>query len=124
MSKIVIKNGEISGSSQITIKSPLVIDNTFIRKTRIVTGSCDILKTDNILLVNATTADIFITLPNAALCSVGTEFVIKQIDNSDYEVYINCSAGNKIDTDNSVSLFNQGDVVTIICGDSQNWYTI
>lgn len=124
MSKIVIKNGEISGSSQITIKSPIVLDNTFIRKTRTVTGSCDVLKTDNILLVDATTSDVFITLPNAASCSIGTEFVIKQIDNSEYEVYINCSFGNKIDNDDSYSLFNQNDVATIICGDSQNWYTI
>lgn len=124
MSKITIKNGEISSTSQISIKSPIKIDNLFIRKTRLVTASCNVLMTDNVILANATTEDIIVTLPNAASCSVGTEFIIKQVDSSDYEVYVNCQGGNKIEHEDSYSLFNQNDVATIICGDQNNWYIL
>lgn len=124
MSKIVIKDGEISSSSDVTIKSPLVINNTLIRKTRLVTASCDVLITDNVLLVSASTADIIVTLPNAASCSIGAEYVIKQIDNSEYEVYVSCYGENKIEHETSYSLFNQNDCAVVICADSNNWFIL
>lgn len=124
MSKITIKNGEISSSSGVTIKSPLVINNTLIRKTRLVTASCDVLITDNVLLVSASTADITVTLPNAISCSIGAEYVIKQIDNSEYEVYVSCQGENKIEHETSYSLFNQNDCAVVICADSNNWFIL
>lgn len=75
-----------------------------------------------VFLVDASNGEVTLTLPSPA---AGRLVIVKKVDNSSNEVTINpdTDSGAKIDGQDSVSLTNQYDKITLI-SDGSNWFII
>ena len=92
--------------------------------TRVHTVNSDItLGIDHhIVLVDASSGNKTITLPDASTCS-GRQYIIKKIDSSSNSVVITPQAGQTIDGQTSVSINTQYAIVRVVSNGS-NWFII
>lgn len=84
-----------------------------------VTANYTILATDHVILVNATSAAVTVTLPDA---SEVKEFHIKKIDSSGNAVTVARAGTDTIEGSTSVSLAAQYNSVTLYSDGSTTWY--
>ena len=78
--------------------------------------------TDDVILVNATSNDVDITLP-AVASSSSMLISVKRIDGSGYAVTIDANASELIDGEETQTIDYQYDCLTIVC-DGSAWYII
>lgn len=86
------------------------------------TANYTALTSDQVILVDATSAAITITLPAASGAS-GTRFDIKKIDSSGNLVIIDANASETIDGSLTLEIVNQYDSVTIV-SNGTSWFII
>ena len=110
----------LDGSSLVPGKSTYTIDSSYIRyPLRNADADTPLTISDYFLTVDTTTSSIAITLPTAVSNS-GLEFVVKKIDASANEVYINTTSSQKIDGLSSSTITSQWSYVSLI-SDGSNW---
>lgn len=81
-----------------------------------------IIPTDNVILVNSSTGQKIITLPNP-LSSKGLKYNIKKIDSSLYSVRVNPYSNESIDGKSFKLIKGQYSSMQIV-SDGTNWYII
>lgn len=95
----------------------------------LVTSSITLTDSQHTLLVDASSGNITLTLPNSSLVP-GIEYVIKKLDadkavnSGTGSVTISASAGNIIDNTVSISLTTQNTSLTLISDATSSWYLI
>jgi len=87
---------------------------------RTITATGDMLVTDTVLLLNAASNPVHLTLVTASLY-VSKSLYIKRLDGSAQSVVVSASAGEAIDGAAVKTLSSQWDAITII-NDSSNWF--
>ena len=86
-----------------------------------ITSSTTLTEEDNVILCDASSATVTITLPLANTAK-GREYKIKKIDSSANACTITASGTDLIDGSSSMSLSSQYDYVTLISDGVSNWY--
>lgn len=86
---------------------------------RTITADYDIQHTDFEIVADASAGDILITLPTAV--GTGQIFRVKRIDGSSNFVTVLAQAGDLIDGQPTLSLFNQFDDLTVVDADTSTW---
>jgi len=81
-----------------------------------------ILSIDDLILVDASSGDVTISLPSA-VSNPGKEFDIKKIDSSENEVILDPYSTETIDTEDGQRIDYVGDCINIV-SNSSNWYII
>lgn len=109
---IRIWNGQPGGRSAFTEKAQYT--------TRSVTGSGQLLTTDEIILNNATT-DISLSLLSAATFTPGKAYIIKNL--TAHAITVIPFAGETIDGQTAIVISQQYTSITIMT-DTVNWYII
>ena len=99
---------------------PAWSDATFATSTK--TTNYTIVGTDVVILADATSGNVSITLPTATTVS-GYRFVIKRIDNSGNTCEVTRSGSDTIDGQTNQSLALQYTSLTVVSNGS-NWYII
>jgi hypothetical protein len=88
---------------------------------RTITGSTTLLITDSVVLVNAASGNVTVTLPAATTCS-GYAFTVKRIDSSANTVLVNTASGT-IDGESSVPSFGQYQALAFV-SNGTNYFVI
>jgi hypothetical protein len=84
--------------------------------------SASVNKGVDVVLANATTGSVTITLPSAAM-SVGRKILVKRVDSSSNACSVTGVSGQMIDGSVSHALLVQFDSVTVV-SDGSNWYVL
>ena len=108
--------------SETKTESGDIIANELIRNVRTLTSSYAIVEGDAIILVNATSGEITLTLPSAAGLE-GYHFIIKKIDSTVNAVIIAALSDQTLDGETSQSIGVQHDSITTV-SDNNNWFIV
>jgi hypothetical protein len=100
------------------------VDGSFNVKVDVITNNASLNENHFIVLANASTNSITITLPDAsATLNIGRLYVIKKIDSSSNAVIIQPQSGQTIDGQTNKVLTTQNEVIRLVASNS-NWYII
>jgi len=98
------------------------LDTNYLKSISTITSDYLILLTDNKILVDATSAEVRVTLPLAELCP-GTEYKIKKIDSSSNAMVIYCLSGDTVDGKSAIVSKVKNAAYTVTSNGS-NWFII
>jgi hypothetical protein len=87
---------------------------------RTITATGDMLVTDTVLLLNASSSPVHLTLVTASLYA-SKSLYIKRLDSTVQSVVVSASAGETIDGAAAKTLSSQWDAITLI-NDSSSWF--
>lgn len=99
-----------------------IINGAFSTKVDTITAATTLNNTYHIVLADASSNAIKITLPSASICA-GRQYIIKKIDSSANAVTIIPQSGQTIDGQTSISITAQNDLRRIV-SNGANWYII
>lgn len=101
-----------------------IIDGYVSAQLSVTTTAIDyvLVEGEGILLTNASTQDVNVTLPSAAIVRVGTEYTIKQVLGRGHYTFVS-SAGGTIDrSSNPLKLILDESI--IVKSDGTNWFIV
>jgi len=119
----------LSALDMIRVYNSIVFStNGFGVTLKSVTTNYTITTSDTVVLCDATTANIVLTLPNPSLCYdtnnfASAKFTLSKIDSSAYTVTVNPFSTETINGSSSLSLTIQNESVSFVT-DGTNWYLI
>jgi len=93
-----------------------------LKKLTVATKTADytVTSSDEVILADATSGDITITLPSA---STGLHYYIKKIDSSSNKVIVDGDGSETIDGSTTQDIISQYDTIEIV-SDGTGWYII
>jgi hypothetical protein len=109
-------------SAKLHVIGDTIINGAFSTKVNTITANTTLDNTYHIVLADASSNAITITLPSASTCS-GRQYIIKKIDSSENAVTITPQSGQTIDGQTSISIIMQNDLKRIV-SNGTNWYII
>ena len=112
----------LSGFGTATPTSTAFVNGSFGSAISTITSTSTLNATQNVILVDATSAAVTINLPAVSTIS-GREYIIKKIDSSGNAVTIDANASETIDGATTQSLATQWKYMTIKC-DGTSWFII
>lgn len=99
-----------------------LIANELIRNTKTIITNYSVVEGDDIILVDASSGDITVTMPPAEELG-GYHFIIKKIDSTNNAVITAALTGQTIDGENSQSIILQYNSITVI-SNNDNWFIV
>jgi hypothetical protein len=114
--------GTVSPLATCHVNSDIFINGALATKITTITANTTLNNTYHIILANASSGAITITLPSAPNCT-GRQYIIKKIDSSTNAVIIMPQSGQTIDGQSSINLTTQNDLRRIVSSGT-NWYII
>ncbi len=120
MSKIITNSSGISGSNGLNLKSHL---SSISNNVNYVSQSLTLTTSNSVVLVNASSQEIVITLPPISQAKQNN-FIIKKIDSSTNCVIISSSNSETIDENLSVLLPYKFDSLSIINDGINSWFIL
>lgn len=120
-------NSSVDGLKDLGFITDIV--NVRLRDVTNISTNYGLLLTDDIVLVDTTSADVTINLMLASLAwnitdEQGYVFTIKKIDSSTNKVILNTAGGDLIDGEPSIELIGIDRPYVHFVSDGSNWWTI
>jgi len=119
---IYFVRGRIGTNNQSNPHSFITTNGSFATRVHTVNSNITLGIDHHIILVDASSGNKTITLPDASTCS-GRQYIIKKIDSSSNSVVITPQAGQTIDGQTSISINTQYAIVRVV-SDGSNWFII
>lgn len=105
-----------------TPTSNLQINGSFSTTIQEINSNYSLTSLDHIIAVNAQNSDIYVNMPSA-IGIKGRQYVFKKVDESDHQIVIKASSGQKIDADILLKISIPWQTKTLI-SNGKNWLVI